>query len=135
LTSFGVSGLILQNIFHGISGIYLHGLIASILAFFTGFLFTKMFTYLISFVIPKEHTQGIQFKHMIGKIATVTVPVRIINGTGMIRFSDQYNVTHTAIAVALNNNEEFSNGDKVLLAEYDKGTRIFKVAKLPLTLS
>jgi hypothetical protein len=116
LTSFGLLGLIFHKIYFSLFDSFLSNFILVPIIFLLSIPLTSIFSVFLSKILPKDETTAISNKVFIGKVALITQGTASQNRSAEARYIDMYNQEHY-IRVKPNNNEEFNQGEKVIIME------------------
>lgn len=115
LTIFGLVGLILQAVCIKTTGFLLPGLIASAIAFFISLPMIRFFTGIIVRVMPKDETEAVDEKSLIGRVAVITLGKATKNSPAQAKLKDKFSTTHYVMVEPDIDDEEFVQGDQVLI--------------------
>ncbi len=117
LSSFGLSGLVLQMLLHGISGHYLPGLLASVPAFLTALPIVRVGGSLLGQLMPRDESTAISENDLLGRVATITLGVAQQGQAAQARLTDQHGQTHYVMVEPEENGIRFPSGTQVLLVK------------------
>lgn len=115
LTIFGLVGLTLQSVCIKTTGFLLPGLIASAIAFFISLPLVRFFTGIIIRVMPKDETEAVDEKSLIGRVAVITLGKATKNSPAQAKLKDKFSTTHYVMVEPDIDDEEFVQGDQVLI--------------------
>lgn len=124
LTLFGVLGISLQLFISSIIATTLPAWIAAVPTLLVTLPCVRFITGLLQHVAIKDETEAISANSFVGNVATITLGEAKQGSPAEARFTDKFGTTHYTM-VEPDNNETFSQGEKVLLVE--KSGSIFKV--------
>lgn len=115
LSSFGLSGLIMQSLVHGVTGFYIPALLAIVPAFFLALPFTRYIALGLSKLMPKEETEAVSQKTFIGKVATIIRGEARQGLAAEAKITDSHGMTHYVRIEPDIAEEIFEQGSKVLI--------------------
>ncbi|MCI4624671.1 MAG: YqiJ family protein [Candidatus Magnetoovum sp. WYHC-5] len=93
LTSFGISGLIIQNIAIRVVSI-LPSFVASVPAFLLALVLVRVSGKFLARIIPKDETSAVSEDSFIGKVATITVGTARVGQPAEAKLKDQFGQVH-----------------------------------------
>lgn len=114
LTSFGLSGLVMQSVAQSITTLLMPSLLVAIPAGIFAFTVVRISGVALSALIPKDETEAISTSDFIGQVATVNQgrSKKDLPAEAKLRIRGQ---THYVSVIPNNDEEEFNQGDRVLL--------------------
>ena len=115
LTVFGLVGLILQAVCIKTTGFLFPGLIASAIAFFISLPLVRFFTGILARIMPKDETEAVDEKSLIGRVAVITLGKATKNSPAQAKLKDKFSTTHYVMVEPDIDDEEFVQGDQVLI--------------------
>ncbi len=125
LTGFGLIGLTIQSFFISATGTLLPGIIASGVAFFLSMPVVRVFGGAIGKIIPKEETDAVSVKTLIGRIAVITIGNAKKGSPAEAKVKDQHGLTHYLMVEPEQEDVTFTSGTSVLLVKQEGS--VFKV--------
>ncbi|MCP3928825.1 MAG: YqiJ family protein [Bacteroidetes bacterium] len=117
LTVFGLGGLILQSLCINITGHLLPSLIASAITLPIALPVVRFVTGIIARVMPKDETEAVAEKSFIGRVAVITIGKATKNNPAQAKLKDKFGTTHYAMVEPDIENEEFVQGDQVIIVK------------------
>ncbi len=127
LTAFGLIGLSLQTIADNTFGILAPGWLASIAAFAVSLPLVRLVGGVLGKILPKDETSAVSDQTFIGRIAVITLGTSKQGSPAEGRLEDQYGQTHYLMIEPDLAEEEFSQGEQVLLVK--KSGSIFRAIR------
>ncbi len=115
LTSFGLTGLTMQNMFAETIGYMLPAAIASIPALLLSLPITRFFGGITARVIPKDETDAVSKDTFIGRVATIITGTSKVGLAAEAKVKDQHGQIHYIMVEPDNDGKEFSKGKDVLI--------------------
>lgn len=125
LTGFGLIGLTTQSFVHSTTGFFLPGIVASGIAFFLALPVVRVFGGAIAKIIPKDETDAVAEKTLIGRIAVITIGTAKKGGPAEAKVKDQHGLTHYVMVEPEQENDTFISGAAVLIIKQEGS--VFKV--------
>lgn len=125
LTGFGVLGLMIQSVASHIIGFLLPGLIVSGVAFFLALPVVRVFGGAIAWIIPKDETDAVSEKSLVGRIAVITIGTATKGSPAEAKLKDQHGTTHYIMVEPDLVDDTFSSGEAVLVIKQEGS--VFKV--------
>jgi len=119
LTLFGLTGLLLQNIYASFTGSYMYTLIAAPIAFVISMPLVRYISSFVSKIMPKDDTTVISSKTYVGHIATIVLGTATYTKEAQAKFIDVFNETHYMQVKSHIEGELFSQGDSVFIIQND----------------
>lgn len=113
LTSFGVSGLILQSVALGLMGFMFPALLAVPTAIAIALPSTRISAALMARVLPKDETEAVSGDSFVGRVATITTGHARPGYPAQARLSDQYGQSHYVMVEPTEG--QLEQGSEVLL--------------------
>jgi len=117
LTSFGLIGLVGQNVVKSFTGVYLHGAIAAGLALIPTLPVTRFLGHGIARIMPKEETDAVSRKTFVGKVATIIRGEAKLGKPAEAKLKDNVGTVHYVLVEPDNETDAFTMGDEVILVE------------------
>jgi len=117
LTIFGLSGYVVQTVTMEILGTMLPALLATLIAFFISLPMVRTLGRIIGQLMPTDETEVISEATFIGRFATVTLGTATKGRPARAKFKDNYGTTHLIMVEPEQEDEEFTEGNVVLLTE------------------
>jgi len=127
LTSFGLIGYIAQSLSQSLFGGMMPALLASVLAFFASLPVVRTTAGVIGRFIPKDESSAVSEDSLIGRTAIITMGVARVTEPVQARVFDEHGRTHYVMVEPDVLQEEFSEGEEVLLVKRDGA--VFKIIK------
>ncbi|MDX8377579.1 MAG: YqiJ family protein [Mariprofundales bacterium] len=115
LTTFGLTGLGIQFVYHAIIGNLLPAWLATIPALVIAVPIMRTLTASVARIMPKEETSAVSHDSFVGKIAIIVMGTARKNKPAQARLKDEFGQTHYVLAEPENTEESFSQGEKVVL--------------------
>ena len=122
LVSYGLSGIILQMIFH------LNVYIAGIIVLFVSIIPTRYVSLFLHKIMPQDETTALSHDDFIGYTATIILVKSAKNHSAEASFIDKFNQKHYIMVEPENENELYFQGDVVIITS-KKSNSIFYVSK------
>ena len=123
LTTFGVSGMVMQSIVKSTVGFHLPALIAVCIALFLALPPTRWLALGLSKIMPKEETEAVSTTSFIGKVATITRGVARHDMPAEAKLRDVHGQMHYVLVEPDVTDEEFPQGSEVLLTSQSSAIR------------
>jgi hypothetical protein len=117
LTIFGLGGLILQSFCIKLTGHLLPGLIATAIMLPLSLPLVRFITGVIARIMPKDETEAVDEKSFIGRVAVITLGKATKNNPAQAKLKDKFATTHYLMVEPDIDDEEFSQGDQVLIVK------------------
>ncbi len=117
LTVFALTGYTLQATSLEILGNMLPALLAAVIAFFLSMPIVRKLGQGIGKIMPTDETEVISEDSFIGRLATISLGTAKKGRPARAKFKDNYGTTHLIMVEPDAENEEFSEGNVVLLVE------------------
>jgi len=117
LTSFGLIGLIIQQLTHTMTGAMLPGLIVSVPAFAGALPVVRVMGGVIARIIPKDETDAVSANTFIGRVATLTLGNAKSGTPARAKVRDAHGKSHYILVEPDGADETFSQGQEVLLVK------------------
>jgi hypothetical protein len=127
LTAFGLGGLYLQNVMDDMFGYLLPSAVASGIAICIALPITRFCGGIVERIIPKDETDAVSVKTLIGRVATILVGTAATDSSAEAKVKDQHGQTHYIMVQPDADEETFTAGDDVLLVR--KAGSVFYVIK------
>ncbi len=122
LVSYGLSGIILQMIFH------LNVYIAGIIVLFVSIIPTRYVSLFLHKIMPQDETTALSHDDFIGYTATIILGKSSKNHPAEASFIDKFNQKHYIMVEPENDDELYFQGDVVIITA-KKSNSIFYVSK------
>jgi hypothetical protein len=130
LTSFGITGILLQQIVAGLFGFLLPALVAGVLAFVICLPGVRLFAGVMAHIMPRDDTSAISTDSFIGRTAVITLGTATTGSPAQGKFDDQFGTTHYVMLEPDNEGEEFTQGAEVLIVR-QSGATFFAIPAKP----
>ncbi|PLX97663.1 MAG: hypothetical protein C0622_12665 [Desulfuromonas sp.] len=115
LTMFGLIGLGVQTLARNLFGSLMPGALASVIAFAFGLPSVRFFGGALGRIMPKDETSAVSGETFVGRVATITLGVSRQGSPAEARLQDQYGQSHYIMVEPDLENEEFRQGEQILL--------------------
>lgn len=132
LLTFGVAGLMIQDLVQSITGALLPGLVAVVVSFTVSLPIVRMTVEGLTQLIPSDETTAVHRQTLIGRTATITLGEAKAGYPTQAKVRDQYGKTHYLMVEPDTADGTFSQGEEVLLVKYD-GVRFYGIRPVPPT--
>jgi hypothetical protein len=126
LTSFSITGFILQQISVFLFGVLLPALIASALAMFACLPGVRIFAGTLGKVMPKDETEAVGQASFIGREAIITLGSASTHNPAQGRVKDKFGYSHYVMIEPDNEDQTFLQGEKVLVVR-QAGSTFFAI--------
>ncbi|MGI9449813.1 MAG: OB-fold-containig protein, partial [Geminicoccaceae bacterium] len=124
LTVFGLSGLILQNLWSGITGSMLPASLASLPALVVGLITTRYLALGLARLIPSSETSAVSSDSFVGRVAVLTLGTAATGKPAQAKLTDGYGQAHYLMVEPDQTDMVFQQGDRILLVGRKAG--VFK---------
>ena len=114
LATFGLGGMVLQNVVHELLGFYLPSLIATLVMIFASLPVVRLFASGLHKILPRDETTAISQKDLVGRVGVVVIGVMSATQSAQVRVKDGFGQNHYVMA-RLDSDEEVGQGGAVLL--------------------
>ena len=125
LTGFGLIGLSIQSVLNNTIGFMLPSLVASGIAFFLALPVVRVLGGAIAWIIPKDETDAVSEKSLIGRIAVITLGTAKKGNAAEAKVRDQHGTTHYIMVEPDLADVTFTSGEAVLVIKQEGS--VFKV--------
>ena len=125
LTGFGLIGLTIQSVLNNTMGFMLPGIVASGIAVVLALPVVRVFGGAIAWIIPKDETDAVSEKSLIGRIAVITLGTAKKGSAAEAKVKDQHGTTHYIMVEPDLADVSFSSGEAVLVIKQEGS--VFKV--------
>jgi hypothetical protein len=115
LTAFGLVGLGIQKLAVDIFDSLMPGSLAALLALTASFPLMRILGGTLARILPKDETSAVSEKTFIGRVATITLGSAKKDSPAEAKLEDQYGQSHYLMVEPDVDNEEFRQGEQVLL--------------------
>jgi hypothetical protein len=122
LTSFGLAGLAIQKVVHTTFGSLMPGLLASLIAFAASLPVVRALGGGLAKILPKDETSAVSEKTFIGRVAVITLGTSRRGSPAEAKLQDQYGQAHYVMVEPDISDEEFQQGDQLLLVKKSGST-------------
>ncbi len=122
LVSFGIGGLIIQQLAMGAFGSLLPGALASIPALALTFPAVRVFGGALNRIVPKDETSAVSPDSFVGRIAVLTLGQAERGCAAQAKVKDRHGQHHYIMVEPDNDGDVFQQGEKVLLVRRDSGS-------------
>ena len=134
LTTFGLSGLMMQALTNSGLGVYLPSILVSIPAFIIALFCTRMTGAALAHVIPKEESDATSRADYIGRVATIIRGQASRGNPAEAKLKDQHDTTHYVLVEPDHDDETLAQGEEVLIVKGD-GSRFYAIKNTHDSLS
>jgi len=117
LTSFGISGLLIQMFLGALFGTLLPAWILAIPVLLLASLLVRYFGNFMRKFSVGDETESVSRSSFIGRLAVVTVGEAVVGSPAEARFRDEFGTTHYVMVEPYDDGEAFSQGQTVVLVE------------------
>ncbi|MCW7754398.1 YqiJ family protein [Desulfobotulus sp. H1] len=115
LTSFGLTGLMLQAAVASLFGSFLPGWLAAIPVLVLSFFLTRFLGGLLHRIIPKDETLAVSRASLIGRVAVITLGTASRGNPAEAKTKDIYGRMHYFLVEPDRDEDVFSTGNEVLI--------------------
>ncbi|TNE60878.1 MAG: DUF1449 family protein [Alphaproteobacteria bacterium] len=115
LTSFSITGFVLQQVSFGVLGFMLPAVVAGAIAFFLSLPGVRLFAGVLSKIMPKDETEAVSRDSFIGRPATITLGTARRGGAAQAKLKDKHGQTHYVLVEPDDDDASFAQGDSVLI--------------------
>ena len=117
LTTFGISGLLLNFFSQTILNTYFAHWLVMILALLLGLFLTARCGGFIARLLPKQESSATTADELVGTVGHITVGVARHNSPAEGKFVDTHGQPHYLLVEPIEPDEQFSQGEKILLIQ------------------
>jgi len=117
LTTFGTAGLTFNFLSLTLLDTYFARWLITLLAVVAGLFFTARFGTFISRLLPKQESSATTADELVGTVGHITVGVARQNSPAEGKFIDAHGQPHYLLVEPLEPDEQFSQGEKILLIQ------------------
>lgn len=121
LTSFGVTGLVMQNALLQTFGFTLPALLAAVLAFFAAMPGVRLFGGIMARIMPKDETEAVNSNSFIGRPTVITLGSSRRGSSAQARLNDQHGQSHYVMVEPEDDTAVFHQGDALLIVRREGG--------------
>lgn len=122
LVSFGLIGLTIQEVMRMVFGSALPASLATIPTLIASLPMLSLGNRFLAFIIPRDETSAISRDKLIGKVATITLGEARKDFPAQAKVRDRYRQTHYIMLAPDNEDEQFKQGDQLLLVRREGNT-------------
>jgi hypothetical protein len=115
LTIFGLEGLLIQALYRSVTGQLLPGAVASALSLLGSAPLVRWTTGGLAKVMPRDETEVVSERSFIGKTAVITLGCARKKHPAQAKLRDRYGTTHYVMVEPDLEEDEFLQGEKVLI--------------------
>ncbi|NNH87908.1 YqiJ family protein [Acinetobacter terrae] len=119
LTIYGLSGFIIQSIFHHFTAHFFSAWIIAPACLFLSMPLVRYSAMIIARILPQDETTAIYSEELIGRTAVIILGEAKINSPAQAKVLDQFGQTHYVL-VEPEQNEIFTQGQSVVLTQRTK---------------
>jgi hypothetical protein len=127
LTSFGVSGLIMQSISRSLLGSLLPAVVVAPVALLSALPVTRLLAAGLARIMPRDETEAVSADSFIGRVAVVTTGTARLGSAAQARLHDQHGQTHYVMVEPETGDAALHSGSEVLLIKKN-GNRFVAIA-------
>ena len=117
LTTFGIAGLALNFLSLTLLNTYFARWLITLLAVVAGLFLTARFGTFIARLLPKQESSATTADELVGTVGHITVGVARQNSPAEGKFVDAHGQPHYLLVEPLEPDEQFSQGEKILLIQ------------------
>lgn len=133
LFSFGLTGLILQQVIAGIFGRPGPWWLAVPLAVAAALPFTRLFGRVVSRILPSDETTAVSRESLVGRWATIVTGKAEVGSAAQARVRDVHGQTHYVMIEPDDAGEIFEEGSQVIIVRH-AGARFFAIQNTSASL-
>lgn len=122
LTSFSITGFLIQQLFASALGFLLPALIAAALAAFACLPGVRLFAGILGKIMPRDETEAVGSASFIGRTATITLGTASRGEPAQGRLKDKFGKSHYVMIEPDLNDQTFDQGEQILLVRQDGAT-------------
>ena len=124
LTTFGLSGLLVQGCFVTIAGFFLPGWLATAPALALAAPVTGQVGKGVAHVLPKDESEAVSRDHFVGRVATILRGIAEQGQPAEAKLTDRHGLTHYVLVEPDLQSGRFEAGDRVLIV--DRRSNIYR---------
>ena len=121
LAVFGLSGYLLQNVWHGIFGFYLNGWLAAVAVWLASLPLVRVVAGGLYKIMPKDETTAIEQQNLIGRVGVVVLGEARAGSPAEVRVKDGFGQQHYVMAEP-DGEAVLKQGEAVLLVSLSGNT-------------
>ncbi len=121
LTTFGLTGFIIQGLFYKIFNTFIPVLFASLITIIPTIFLLHLVGDAIHKILPQVDTTAVKLQSLRGKIAEINIGTATFNNPAEAKVKDRYGKTHYIRVVPGDKEEKFIKGDKIVLTLFENG--------------
>jgi hypothetical protein len=129
LTSFGLIGLIIQQVAMGTTGHLFPSPIVALPAILGALPCMRLFGGMINRIMPRDETEAVSTESFKGRVATLTLGTATKGSPAEAKLIDTHNQSHYIMVEPDDDNDEIKQGERVLIL--NKAGSVFKVIRNP----
>lgn len=122
LTSFSITGFVLQQILIGLLGFMLPALVAAAVALFLCIPGVRLFAGVLGRIMPKDETEAVGRDTFIGRVAKITLGTASAGSPAEGRLKDKYGQSHYVMIEPDTESDVFDQGQDILIVRREGGT-------------
>lgn len=122
LTSYAVTGFVLQQVIYSLFGMMLPAIVAGVIVLFACLPFTRLFTGVMAKILPGDETDAVASSTFIGRPAVITLGTASSGNPAQARLKDKHGQSHYVMVAPDTDGESFNQGASVLLVRRDGAT-------------
>lgn len=122
LTSFSITGFLIQQLFASTLGFLLPALIAAAAATFACLPGVRLFAGILGKIMPRDETEAVGTASFIGRTATITLGTASQGEPAQGRLKDKFGKSHYVMIEPDLNDQTFDQGEQILLVRQDGAT-------------
>lgn len=115
LTSFSITGLVMQQLLAGVFGFMLPALLAAPIAVLLCLPGVRLFAGVLGRIMPKDETEAVSAASFIGRPAQITLGTAVHGSPAQARLKDKHGQSHYVMVEPDNEHESFTQGAQILL--------------------
>ena len=120
LTVFGLSGLLINGLSATVLSVTPPSLISVPLAFLLGLFITAKTVHIISSLLPTIESSAVNSDEFVGSVAEITIGKASRGNPAEAKFTDCYSQPHFVLVEPFEEEELFSQGERVILIQKNK---------------
>lgn len=122
LTSFSITGFLIQQLFASALGFLLPALVAAAAATFACLPGVRLFAGVLGKIMPRDETEAVGTASFIGRTATITLGTASRGEPAQGRLKDKFGKSHYVMIEPDLNDQTFDQGEHILLVRQDGAT-------------
>lgn len=119
LTSFGLTGLMLQSFFDATFGFLLPAYLAAVPVLLVTLPVVRLIGGLIEKIMPGDETEAVSDGSLVGRTAVITLGTAKVGSPAQAKLKDKFGTAHYLMVEPDTNEVQFATGSEVLLVKKD----------------